>query len=622
MNAFRTAYPDAKPADIIEWARSLKVNGGKTSFNPDFTPQIVEPIRAMADMDTRIGTLIKPVQVGGSTAGEVVAAYWAAFDSGLFQFNWQDDQAAEKRWHDRIKPVLDSCHDIKRSESRFEELICIARYPNITMRVQGVFMESALDSDTVGRQINEEVHLWKPGFLDKARRRQTRVWNAKALDISNAGNAKGQLHSAYEDGTQQQWEIHCPKCGYYHEMHFRYNPSKPELGGLRWDSSDCRMEGGRFNYNRLEKTIRYEFPCGYVVRDYAAERRTLKGRYSSPRNEGAHISHRSWNFEAVACDAIKWLTLIQEWHGAIRAMKVGDSEPMRRFVTERECRFWSDEMMPFSGQVIVNTAVKKDREGLKSRAARLAAADWQQGFKHLGQLTHYWLVIEDVLEDCNSQIVFEGMVATDAELIATLDEFNVPHSACVVDASKNTKAILSFCYREGLNAVSGIQSHKGSFRHADGTKRFYSEEKPIHAELNMPPRFDYVATRDGMIPASAEPVIISYNKAGLLANHFFIRDLKVNVMRNKPDAAAKDYFERVIPGDVSEDFKQQNESWERVSNKQQKTGDDVEGFRKVRKEDHLFMCLAYVDLLKEWSGLLGDQLARMGIKTNHNENEK
>lgn len=615
MNIFENAIPEQRPVDIISWAeKNVKVDGH--SFDSTRTPQLVEPIRAMADADTRIGTFVKPVQIGGSTAGEIVCNYWAAFFNGLITYNWQDDQAAEKRWRERILPSLESNCSIKKTGSRFEQTICSARYVNATVRVQGVFIESALDSDTVPLMINEEVHLWKPGFLGKARRRQTQVWNAKAFDISNASNVGDQLHSAFEDGTQEAWEVLCPKCGLYHEMQFRFNPNKPELGGLRWDSSGCKMENGRFNYNKLERTIRYQFPCGHEIQDIAAQRRTMKGCYSKPRNEGAHISHRSWNFEGVSCDAIRWLTLIQEWHSSIRALKAGDNEPMRRFVTERECRFYSEDSIPFKGQIVLNTAVTKNREGLQNRAARLWAADWQQGYKAKGELTHYWLVIEDVMENCNSQIVFEGMVATDSELVATLDAFNCPRSAGVVDASKNTKAILSFCYREGLNAVSGIQSHKGSFRHkADGVSRFYSEEKPIHLELNMPPKFDYVATRDGMIPNPQEPVIISYNKAGLLANHFFIRDLKANVLKNNPTAQPHEYFERTIPGDVSEDFTQQNESWERVSNKQQKTNDEVEGFRKLRNADHLFMCLAYIDLLKEQSGLLGDQLARMGIKT-------
>lgn len=608
--------PEAPPADIIAWAESnVKVNGGKTSFDASRTPQIVEPIRAMADADTRVGTLVKPVQVGGSTAGEIVCAYWAAFNNGLVQFNWENDDKAVDRWKDRILPSLESCRDIKRTGHRFEEMIGEARYVNTTVRCQGVFTEQSLDSDTVPLQINEEIHSWKPGFLSKARRRQTQVWNAKAFDISNASSVGDQLHSAYEDGTSEIWEVLCPHCKAHHEMQFRYNPDKPQLGGLRWDSSGCKMDNGRFNYNKLAATIRYQFPCDHILHDHAAERRRLKGKYRVT-NEGAHVSHRSWNFEAVSCDAISWLSLIQEWHSAIRALKYGDNEPMRRFRTERECKFYADDAIPFQGAVIINPRIVKSREGLPDRAARLWAADKQRGYRAQQQLSHYWLVIRDVMPNCDSRLVFEGLVQTDGELIATLDEHKAPRFDGAVDASWDTKAVMEMCYRNGLNAVMANQSHRGMFLHSDKVRRFYSEPKPVHGELNMRPRFRPIPTAAGWQPAREEPRVFFYNKAGLLQNLFFVRDQKQIVTANAaprlPDPW--EYIEWETPGDVSEDYKLQMESWERVSVRQQKTKDDVEGFEKKRKDDHLLMCEGYIAMMMVISGLLPQRLSTLGMK--------
>ena len=639
MKIFSGSVPESAPTDIIFWADNsgLKVDGH--SFDSSRTPQLIEPMRAMADADTRIGTLIKPVQVGGSTAGEIVCAYWAAFSTGLIQFNWEHDMKATNRWQDRIARTLESCRDIRRTKARFEETICEARFVNATIRCQGVFKEDSLDSDTVPLQINEEIHSWKPGFLSKARRRQTQVWNAKAFDISNAGMVGDQLHSAYEDGTCEEWEVLCPKCGSYHVMKFRFDPKKPEAGGLRWDSDGCKMENGRFNYNKLEGTIRYQMPCGLEIKDFAAERRTLKGRYSKPRNEGAHVSHRSWNFEAVSCDSIRWLTLIQEWHGAIRALKTGDNEPMRRFVQERECKFYSADSIPYAGRVVLNTSVQKTREGYPDRAARIAAFDWQQGYKHKGQLIHYWGVIEDVRDDCNSVIVWEGMVNSEVDLIELLKEYQVEPIFVMIDASKNTKQILQFCYQNGFKAVSGTASHVGQFRdHEDRQPRFYSAGKPIYKELNVAPLYDlqYGHRRKNgdieIVPHPLEPIVIQYNLGGLLANHFFIREIKAKVAANcqsetpPREPKAHEYFERVIPGDVSEDFIKQVSSWERVGKDGKAKAGDIkshgaEAFRQTHPDDHLLQCLAYIDLFKDWSLLLGNALTNLGIEPT-NENEK
>lgn len=628
MNILRQAIPDAPPSDIIGWAAAgLKVDGH--SFDPERTPQLLEPIRAMANVETRIGTLVKPVQVGGSTAGEVVCAFWCAFASGLCQFNWEDDIKAGNRWTDRILPVLKSCKDIRRMGGRYEEMLCTAHYPNMTLRVQGVFDDKKLDSDTVPLQLNEEIHSWKPGHLAKARARQTQVWNSKAFDISNAGLVGGQLFLAYEDGTMEEWETLCPGCGKYHVMRTRWESEKPELGGLRYDSEGCDMGNGKFNYNKLVPTIRYQMPCGFVVRNNPTERRALQGRYSAARNEGALVSHRSWNFEAVSCATVEWLDLIRDKHSALRALKAGDSKPWMRYITERECRFFGDKSIPYSGQTIYNTSLKKNREGLPGRACRQAMADWQQGYKAKGELQHYWLLIEDVMANCDSQIVFEGMVESDSELLAELDAHQVPRSATWIDCSKNTKAILQLCYQNGMNAVNLQLSRVGSFLHEDGVRRFYSKGRPIHLELNTPPVFPPRNQRDRKtgkvisLPAPEEPLVVSLNKAGMLSNHFFIRNMRANVLAANPKATPEQYISVEIPADVSEQFKKQNESWEYLPGHRPKNQEDgVEGFKQRSRNDHLLMCRAYGDFLKEWTGLLGERLTALGLERVEENSEK
>lgn len=621
--------PNAKPEDVIKWAiESVKVDGH--SFDPDRTPQLSEPIRAMADAETRIGTLVKPVQIGGSTAGEVICDYWCAFSHGLIQFNWEDDIKAAKRWADRILPSLRSCKDIKRTGAKYEEMICEAHYPNATLRVQGVFDEKKLDSDTVPLQINEEIHNWKPGYLAKARARQTQVWNSKAFDISNAGKVGDQLQLAYEDGTMEVWETLCPGCGGYHAMRTRWEDDKPELGGLRYTTDGCEMENGKFNYNLLVPTIRYQMPCGFIVHNIPSERKSLQaGRYVQT-NAGALRSHRSWNFEAVSCLAVDWLDLIKEKHLALRALKAGDSQPWYRYITERECHFFGDDSIPYSGGTIYNLALRKNREGLPGRAYRAATADWQQGYKAKGELQHYWLLIEDVMANCDSQIVFEGRVESDAELIAEIDAHTVPHSCVWIDCSKNTKAIQQLCYQQGFNAFNLQKSHVGFFRHDDGVRRFYSPEKPIHSELNTPPVFNPITKRNpktGQMefkPHPEEPKVINLNKAGMLSNHFFIRNMQANVLAARPDATPDQYIRVDIPADVSEEFRRQNESWDRVVGFRPKNGDEgVEGFKQRSRNDHLLMCRAYQDVLKEWLGYLGDRLADLGIgKPNTDESKQ
>src|SRR5204863_3012256 len=135
-------------------------------------------------------------------------------------------------------------------------------------------------------QVNEEIHdadNWIPGRLAQAYGRTAAAfWNSIILNISNASHKRDQLHQAFLSGTQQEWQVRCPGCAQYHTMRTRWEPERPDLGGLRYDMAESRLEDGEVDYGKLLPTIRYQMPCGYLVRDNIAERRalSLSGKYS------------------------------------------------------------------------------------------------------------------------------------------------------------------------------------------------------------------------------------------------------------------------------------------------------------------------------------------------------
>jgi hypothetical protein len=637
ISQIRKSIPPQLPP-IIPWAEEcVKVFGVKGErFISANTPWTRYPI----ELCDKIGTVnsitfVKPVQSGGSVVGEIAACRWIVIGFGAIQWNWDTDDFALHRWDTRIEKILLACKAVADRWPRQADKAkkCLVVFPNLSLHVQGVFNPHSLDSDSIPFQINEEIHKWKPGHLDKAYRRGTACAFPIRLNISNAGDEKDQLHEKFESGTKQYWEVKCPGCGLFHIMRLQFDERRPDLGGLRYDSDDCRREDGTFNYNKLLPTLRYQMPCGYLVQNDPAERRRLSdtGRYSAPHNDGATPGDISLTYDAVTCHNIEWLDLVKEKHAAFRALKSGDIEPFRKFMQERECRFFSREYQPFQGQIVISSGVHKRREGLKDRAGRFWKADWQQGYKHKSELEHFWLVIKDVDPLCNDLLVFEGMVSSENELVATLEEYDaIEHGAGLVDCSKNTKHLLEFCYRNRFNAIMSNESHRGNFLHReDNVRRFYDEGRVICGQLNVPPIYESIATEDGYAPDPREPLIINVNKGGMIANHFFIREHKQRVLEAEKEIAKKEkrsprvvdpgeFIECVIPGDVSEDFKAHYESWIRISkppekNKKEIVNSGVEKFMQIREADHMLICCAGIDMLKDYTGLLGDRLAQLGI---------
>lgn len=643
ISQIRNCIPPQLPP-IIPWAEEcVKVFGVKgESFVSANTPWTRYPIELCDQIGTVNNiTFVKPVQSGGSVVGEIAACRWIMIGFGAIQWNWDTDEFALHRWDTRIEKILKNCRPVAERWPRQADKAkkCLVVFPHLALHVQGVFNPHSLDSDSIPFQINEEIHKWKPGHLDKAYRRGTACAFPIRLNISNAGDEKDQLHEKFESGTKQYWEVKCPGCGQYHVMRTRWDDQRPDLGGLRYDSEGSRKEDGSFNYNKLLPTLRYQMPCGYLVHNDPAARRRLSdsGRYSAPHNEGATPGDISLTYDAVTCHDIDWLEIVKEKHAAFRALKNGDVEPFRKFMQERECRFFSREYQPFQGQIVISSGVQKRREGLPDRAARFWKADWQQGYKHKSELEHFWLVIKDVDALCNDLLVFEGMINSENELVAVLQEYDaIENGSGVVDCSKNTKHLLEFCYRNKFNAIMSNESHRGTFLHReDNVRRFYDEGRVICGQLNVPPIYEPIATEDGFAPDPREPLIINVNKGGMIANHFFIREHKQRVLDAEKELAQaehrkprilspEEYIECVIPGDVSEDFRAHYESWIRIGkppekNKREIVSSGVEKFMQIREADHLLICCAGIDMLKDYTGLLGDRLALLGIQQPNEE---
>ena len=541
--------------EIIPWAEQYykPLGGDSEYFDISRSPWLIEPLKWADDPLTSIFDFAKPIQIGGTCVGEIIIMRWILSDGGLIHYNWPTTDKAHDRWSKFTERRLKANPLIAAIMPGLYEDGFI-RFPNATFAMQGVYSSGNLDSDTVPRMVNEELHQWEPGRLGKALGRQTRVTFPKMVNISNASCVGDDFHQSYVQGTMQEFMLKCPHCSnphheantVHHIVRTRWDDRRPDLGGLRYDSDGCRNDDGTFNYNKLIPTLRLQFPCGYQMPDDLRLRREAAqgGKYSEPTNPNVPIvdgapTRRSARLEAVAAHEIRWLDLVMEKHAALRSLKNGDDANWKRYLQERECQFYSKDSRPFEGQIIVNTAIQKNRTGLPDRAVRVAVFDWQQGYKSKGQLIHYWGTICDFTENCNGQLVFEGKVNSEAELIELYKEYEVDPAHVLIDASKNTKQILQLCYQQGFKAVAGYTSHLGHFSdHPDKVKRFYSAGKPIHAQLNVPPIYEYVfgeRKENGevpLVPDPREPLVIEFNKAGVLSLLFWYREMKARVTAN------------------------------------------------------------------------------------------
>jgi len=610
LNRINRVAQDAIPAlppDIIEWAEENVIfpsSARSKHFKVSISPWIKEPMQRCVDLPTRIVTLMKPVQSAGSVCGEVVMLYWIKFWAGFLQFNWSNDKRADERWESRIKGIMESSPPIMQLMDNCDVSIGEIDFGNVFFRQQG-----NLDSDSVRLQINEEVHAWEPGHLKKARNRTTAVWNSKSFDISNAGEKNDQLHSAFKDGTAQHWEVKCPGCGQFHRMRTRWEDSRPDLGGLRYDAEGARRGHFDYDYNKIRPTIRFQMPCGFTVHNQDITlRKSLSdsGRYGEPTNTGAELSHRSYTYEGVIVDYIDWMLLIKDKHDALKARSLGDPEPWRRYICERECIPFDPNDVPLLNIITTSKGIKKNREGLAGEKLRLFALDRQRGTEAKGELSYWWALIRDVQFNTEtgklrSRLIYEGRLETDEQVILILDEHNCNRWQGVADSGYDTSHVYNFCYKNGINAIKG--GKEDIYVHPQGMRRIFSQERPLHRDLNRPSLYPYLQVSDGRggtesLPDPREPMYWLYSKVG-------IRE-RLHWMRTET--------EYETPEDVSEDYKLHQEAEERMETKNpsDNTTKTIYYQHKDRNDQYVNEC--YIAMQVDQAGMIFLQLDKQNKK--------
>lgn len=613
--AVRQGIPKRRPNPVEFGEQYCRLPGSAMSerFKASITPWVVAPLMQISNIINRIITFVKPVQCGGSVVGEIALMYFICWCRGFVQYNWTNDKKAIERWSSRFENVLKANKLIKEKLSRIvDSKDCEIDFGNAFFRMQGVLAEGSLDSDSVRYQVNEEIHTWQPGDLDKAHRRSTALWNYLQLNISNAGKKGDQLHQALLNGTNQAWEVKCLGCSnphheansVYHIMKTRFDFHHPEDGGLRYDADKSRLPGDEYNYNILAPTLRYQMPCGYVVRDDVRQRRalSLSGHYGDPRNKGAHVSRLSYTLEAVAVDYISWLDLIMEMHRALKSRRLGDLKPWHKFTTERECLFFDPDTIPVVGRVNLTFSIKKNRKGLEDKKWRFFSIDAQRGEEGKGEFPHYWLLIRDFNLNADSLLVFEQKVETEGNLIHHIDDHECMHHFGVMDSGDGeyTTQIYLFCLQHGINAIKGSKetffAHQGQAGQTSSL-RIFSQERPLHKMINRPSKYPYrphPQAKGVLIPDPREPLFWRYSKHG-------IRE-RLNWFRA--------HTQHVVPSDVSRDYREHNEAEEKRIDKHPTTGEEIVRYIQLKSRNDLYVCEAYVAMQAEMAGIM----ARIGVR--------
>jgi hypothetical protein len=449
-------------------------------YNPEASPWNEAPLNhCHLDSNVRRIIYVAPIQCGKSAAGEVAICYWIVKSpGGDIAYYWETDKKAGNKWDSRFEKILRASRTIGgilplKDKSKFKNGAIIL--PHLNFRMLGVTSPDNLASDSYQREVIEEVHRYQDQSALAGAIGRTKAYEDGPhciFVISTGGIWGDQLHEAQQASTNRHWLVKCPGCRQYHRMRTRWDKQHPELGGLRYDADGCRLPNGEYNYNLLEPTIRYQFPCGFEIHGQDKKaRETISAnepKYSEPTNTGAHLSIEGYTLEGVSIHQISWLQLIQDKHEALQALRyAGDIEPWKRYIQEREAGFFNEKEIPGSQRIILNTDQNQTRDAATPETARrIMGVDKQQGKARKHEVSHLWAVIRDYWLDedrrLHARLIWEGKLHTQEEVEELRAHYNVDPLFCGEDCGHEQSQVFDACARYGYAAFKGVGDQEGS----------------------------------------------------------------------------------------------------------------------------------------------------------------
>jgi len=579
--------PDRTDLDV--WASSqirLPHSARSEDFDINISPWLKMPARCITDGETKEMTLVGAVQGAKTTLAEIAIPYWLKNDPSPIMFNADTDPTAHDWSETRLYPLL------RKSPATRAQMDLLGRTqtgktmlkwsPGVFAIFQGAHAKGNLQGKSIRYLINDEPWLYPPGHLAEAYKRVTAYWNRFILNMSTGGELGGELHGRWEVSNIYNFNCRCPFCKdlFYPFWSppdgFQDDPSI--YGGMRWDSSCRDKVTGRWDYNELRRTIFYSCPrCGGKIRDTPQARRFMSSQGDYELVSSGQVEERkAFHYNGIAITWVPFYVMVEEWTKAIMTMRYGDETLLKEFVLKRLAEFWNPDV---HRPVVRNVRTKKSlsmKKGMEVKTFRGASVDRQYG--------HYWLLIRDWHESEGCQLVHYEKVETDEEVASILTKYEVNSKFTLCDVANDQTKGLRLCAKHGWTAVHG--SDRKSFQHDEGNgkkvRRIYS---PIEF---MDP---WIGTREAGNDAVG---MLYFAKYSTMDRLFTLKNGDV------------DYDWRV-PGDVSDEYFKQLDSWEKYDHVNSRTKEHEMEFRQIRKHDHLLICELYQIILASIMGLIGTE---------------
>ena len=424
---------------------------------------LVRPMQALQDYLVESLTVWKATQTGGSTLAEAFVAWLMAFSPGNMLYNTPDNKKTRKQANRTIQKLREVglvCDQVERG-GFLKESVAGGRGITPWFLLFQTATEETMQSDTVGRMINDELWLWNKGIKGFAENRAGSFTFPKELNVTSAGDRGSDAELAYFEGTQEEYFLRCqrPACQelfwplYGKPCEKRYNGQQI----FQWDGE------------RYESVFAVCPHCDFVHAgdDLSTRwRMAYEGEYER-QNEEASENRVSCRWNGFVSHMRDWWKIIRRWELGLADMREGRGSHNLRMMVLTDLVEPYDDVAPDRAEAhhtndysfTYETAgafkelhtpagdLPSQRDvGIWHGPERGSAAYWVPEWKRFMTVDvgedHFWVIVRLYATDGSSRLHLAMKVTGPWEDLDVLQAyFGIPNSCVFVDVQTFRKEI-------------------------------------------------------------------------------------------------------------------------------------------------------------------------------------
>ena len=378
--------------------------------------------------------------------------------------------------NDRLLPMFEKCAPVARrllnrqrgDKARHSVKMGSIGLTTMTVYVNGSNSPSKLKSKPIRWLFLDEVTEYPPGALDGVSKRVRSFWNSRRVMLSTPKEENDVMHVAFKEGDQREWNFACPRCGEEQPLVLKQLRACRKVDGkdegCDWRDVPGAVNGSVWAFDTLAAAIRYEcVKCGHLMPDepkirqhIASVGRWIRGNPSAPKTKV------SFHWNAMVPPIVPWRQIVEEKVIADRAVRLGDIEPLKKFVTETLGEPWQDRLREFDDFSVLEER-KRDyplasRNGDGSMTVHTEEGDTLFLAFDVQEKPHYhyrYVCRAFAAGGQTSRLISFGMIGAEEEAEALRMALGVPTINTVIDSAHDSGRVYKACLKFKWKAFRG-----------------------------------------------------------------------------------------------------------------------------------------------------------------------